>query len=289
MSRCVEVRRARPLLGTIVEITAGGADRHTLERAVARAFDAVARVHRLMSFHEVGSDVSRLNRDAVRVPVAVDAWTHRVLRAAQRIAARTDGLFDCTVAPSLVRWGYLPPHRFGRRADGTWRDIACLSGRRVRFRRPLCIDLGGIAKGFAVDCAVEALAASGASRGVVNAGGDLRLFGPSRRRVHLRRPERPHRLLRLGAFRETALATSATYFTAKTMRRRRVSPLVDPRSRRALTDRRSVSVFARSCLLADALTKPALLSDHPSALLRRFNARAVMLDSVRRRSVRHAH
>ena len=284
MSCCVEVRRARPLLGTIVEVTAGGASRRRLIEAVDGAFARVQRVHALMSFHGSDSDVSRLNREAHRRSVAVHPWTHRVLRAAQRIAARTDGLFDCTVAPSLVRWGYLPQHRFGRATDGTWRDIACLSGRRVRFRRPVCIDLGGIAKGFAVDQAVEALQRRGAAWGCVNAGGDARVFGRRRHTVHLRDPIHPGAFHVLRDLPATALATSATYFSRKRLGRRRLAPIVHPSTDRPYDSAASVSVFASRCLVADALTKPVLLSDRPDAILQRFNARAVVLTPAAARS-----
>ena len=68
----------------------------------------------------------------------------------------TDGIFDITMAGQLVKWNYLPRYgaRFGR---GSWRDIIIEAAGHVRFRRPLLIDFGGIAKGFAVDRAVEIL------------------------------------------------------------------------------------------------------------------------------------
>ena len=76
---CDSVRRARPLLGTFVEISASGTYPGDLHAAVSRAFDIVADVHRLMSFHDRDSDVSRLNREAATRPVAVHPWTYEVL------------------------------------------------------------------------------------------------------------------------------------------------------------------------------------------------------------------
>jgi thiamine biosynthesis lipoprotein len=71
----IEIRRARPLLGTLVEITASGACEAELMHAIDRGFAAVARVERLMSFHRRRSDVGRVNRRAHRVAVRVHPWT----------------------------------------------------------------------------------------------------------------------------------------------------------------------------------------------------------------------
>src|SRR6266702_8988917 len=74
------MRRARPLLGTIVEIEVDGAGPAIAERAIAAAFDAIALVQRLMSFHDCDSDLGRINREAFRTPVRVHPLTARVLR-----------------------------------------------------------------------------------------------------------------------------------------------------------------------------------------------------------------
>src|SRR4051812_20273150 len=107
-SRCVEMRRARPLLGTIVDLQARAADEITLARAFDAAFAAIARVHRLMSFHDPDSDISRLNREAFDRAVIIDGWTWNVLRAAQEFARESDGAFDITVGRLLATWNYLP-------------------------------------------------------------------------------------------------------------------------------------------------------------------------------------
>ena len=101
-SSCSELRRARPLLGTFVDICAGGAGRTALGSAIDAAFCEIAQVHRLMSFHDPESDVSRINRDAWRGAIPVHAHTIRVLRIAHEFSAATGGVFDLTVASHLV-------------------------------------------------------------------------------------------------------------------------------------------------------------------------------------------
>src|SRR5262249_31920306 len=158
-----------------------------------------------------------------------------------------------------------------RRADGE-PALELGPGRRVRFRSPAAIDLGGIAKGFAVDRAVEALRAEGAASGVVNAGGDLRVFGPEPSALHVRHPREPGRLLPFGTLRDAAFATSSDTFTRRRWRGRVVSPLVHPRQGRACARARSASVRAPTCLVADALTKVVMILGRRSAPILRAHA-----------------
>ncbi|PYM17175.1 MAG: hypothetical protein DMD81_10050 [Candidatus Rokuibacteriota bacterium] len=182
------VERARPLLGTYVAIRVSGVPESCAHGAIDAAFDQIALVHHRMSFHEAESDVSRLNENALRHAVQVHPRTYEVLRWAQQIAEASHGWFDVTVARHLVAWGVLPRPRSAYDPDprASWRDIELRRDGAVRFHRPTWIDLGGIAKGYAVDRAVELLRASGVPQGCVNAGGDLRVFGPAAERVRLR-------------------------------------------------------------------------------------------------------
>ncbi len=152
----IEVRRCRPLLGTLVEISCQGSPDD-----INRAFDAIEKVHRLMSFHDPTSDVARMNREASHEPVKVHPWTWRVLKSAQEFSRKSDGVFDITVAWQLVKWDYLPRPNTWVCSDGSWRDIVLGDECIVRFRRPVIVDLGGIAKGFAVDRAVGTLKSNG--------------------------------------------------------------------------------------------------------------------------------
>ena len=272
------VRRARPSLGTFVEITARGDSEVKLHRAIDRAFAAVARVDRQMSFHNAASDISRINCEAFQRKVTVDPWTWRVLRAAQKLSHESDGLFDITVARKLMQWSYLP-RRYQNVSEGNWRDIVLEKNCTVRFRQRVIIDLGGIAKGFAVDRAVEALKRAGVRSGVVNAGGDLRVFGLKSELVHLRRPDEPMQLAGAIKLCDRALATSAIYFTQRRCGRAVESPLLDGRTCRSSRKLISVSVAASACMIADALTKIVfILREKSWPLLARYHADAFLLE-----------
>lgn len=243
-----------------MEIEADGSAPEVLERGIDAAFDAVARVHRLMSFHEEGSDIGRINRYAATEAIAVDAWTIHVLRRALALFEITGGLFDCAVGSELMRCGLLPSQGLDGVEPGTSRSLILLPANRVRLSAPIAIDLGGIAKGFAVDRAVTVLRGHGIRDAVVNAGGDMRVIGASARTIHVRCTGQRPVLQPAGLLQNGAIATSE----APTTIARSVPPV---RSCSRSNGAGSVySVVAPNCLLADALTKVLIQThdtDHP--------------------------
>jgi thiamine biosynthesis lipoprotein len=274
------MRRAQPWLGTLVEITIAD----TLAEADLRScFDAayaeIAAVHRLMSFHDPASDVSRINRAAAGEPVAVHAHTCEVIRCALEIGCASGGIFDVSCAPRLVEWGYLPAPAGVRPAHIPGRPVLAVEdGHSIRKTSAAWIDLGGIAKGYAVDLAVDALRQSGVRSACVNAGGDLRAFGDLAYPVAIRHPRRPQAAAAHVRLHDGALATSGTYFSHKHVDDRECSALVDGAGGRPVTGAFSASVFAPSCMLADALTKVVMAradARHPA--LNQFGASAMVL------------
>ena len=270
--------RARPLLGTLVEIAATGAD---ADQAISQAFNIVAEVHALMSYQDPSSELSRINLSAFEAPVAVHAHTWRVLSAAQELAEASAGLFDITIAPTLTRLGFLPRHTGFPHASrhGDWRHVILLPDQRVLFKRQVCLDLSGIAKGYAVDAAIRALQAAGIQTGRVNAGGDLRVFGNTTQSIHVRAPHTPTQVIALTQLTNGAAATSAAYFSQRLRGQKLVSPLIHPHTRSASTELRSITVLAPNCMYADALTKVVHASpEQATALLARYQARAFILE-----------
>ncbi len=267
----------RPLLGTYVSIEATHAEPHIASAAVDAAFDAIETVHRLMSAFDGNSDVSRINARAHREAVAVHRWTADVLRLSQTLHHDSDGLFDCGIAPHLARWDMLPP-------DTTTCPESSVAHLRideagyVSSSRPVRLDLGGIAKGYAADRAAEAALAAGATGVVVNAGGDLRIVGTAEEVIYLRHPSRPSQVCEAGVLSDGAIATSGTYFSKRQHPSGWVSALVNPLNGQALLDEASYSVIAPRCALADALTKVLALSRNPHhPCLQRHGAQALII------------
>ena len=230
-----------------------------------------------MSFHDRESDVSRLNREAVDHAVAVHPATFEVLRWARTIAEGSDGCFDVTVAAELVRRGILPhpwsPHEPG--PDGSWRDVELLDDGRVHFHRPLWIDLGGIAKGYAVDRAIERLGAYGVTQACVNAGGDLRVMGSATERVRLRPASAPDRPTAVVELANGSLASSSGVVGKRHDLERFPGLHVHRERRRPTGSRTFACVMADRCVIADALTKIVLgTRSRGVVLLRQYRATA---------------
>jgi FAD:protein FMN transferase len=291
------VRRARPLLGTFVEITASHVSLADallavgslaeLEVAVEEAFEAVARVHRLMSFHDPASDLSRLNREAGTNPVTIDAWTFEVLEIAVGLNRHSAGVFDINVAPALQALGLLPDarqyqvqHQVQDSASRRIEDaIELLPGFQVRFRQPCVkIDLGGIAKGFAVDRALDVLRHKGMTQGLVNAGGDLAAFGPQPQTVYIRNPSNPQRLLCSVRVMDGALASSGgriDLFQASGIAN---CAIIDPHTQEPVTAAAGATVAAPTCVVADGLTKVVMIQGADATpLLDRYRASAMLV------------
>jgi FAD:protein FMN transferase len=235
------VRRCRPLLGTFVEITASD------EGLCEAGFSAIVEVQRLLSAHDPASELSAINRTAHLRPVAVHRWTEAVLRRALFWAEASDGTFDPTVGGLMAARGLLPADSGAPAVDplANWHDVRLQDG-AVHFGRPLRLDLGGIAKGFAVDCAVDAMRDAGADCGFVNAGGDVRAFGGSPWTVTIVSPG-SRRPLAIVTLRDAALATSAPHAGRSRLDIRHLLT--------ADGTNISVSIEAPSAMDADALTK----------------------------------
>jgi FAD:protein FMN transferase len=248
-------------LGTFVEIEVAGAEQPRTHAAIAAAFEAVARVHELMSFHEQKSDVSVLNEEAAEGPIAVHPWTFEVLQLAVDLHRRSNGIFDISVAPILQDIGVLPRMDRAASLQAGSDAIQLLPGRRVYFTSSQTrIDLGGIAKGFAVDRAIDALRTHGMPAGLVNAGGDLAVFGQQPFPIHIRDPRNPGQLMCKIALQNGALASSGSRPRLATSSSEPInSAIIDPRARSTVREPCGVTVRAPTCAIADALTKIVMI------------------------------
>ena len=254
------VQRLRVAMGTWTAIEAAAPTQPQAVGAIEAAYRAIANVERRMHPRREGSEVARLNSSTpqTHTPIAESTW--RVLQLAKILHRLCDGAFD----PCL-------PSHPGRLGD------LRLSGPEMSFRSALCqvpiaLDLGGIAKGYAIDRAIEAMLAEGCVSGLVNAGGDLRVFGLSES-VLLRRADGTCDPLVL---RDAAVAV--TDLDVDVRQRPAEHQGYYRRSGRATSPRtRYAAVVAPNAAVADALTKCVLFADARCAerVLRALGARRV--------------
>jgi len=281
--RRVAVTRSIPVMGTVAEVIVVHDSQAEAQAAIDLAFDRLRWVDRTMSRHQSTSDIGRANAGASREPVAVHPATTMVVAEALRWASITDGAYDPGMARVSEVWdvGHRsapPPPEAYRRLAGRhfYRQVGVDRYRGapvLSYDHPdVALDLGGIAKGYGVDLAIEALRSAGIRDAVVNAGGDLYALGRSADgdawRVGVRSPANPSRIEREIALTDEAVATSGDYFQGFEYRGRRYHHILDgttaePRVATAHT----VTVRASRCLDADAAAT-AVFGLEPSAASR---------------------
>jgi FAD:protein FMN transferase len=235
----VPVRRMRMGLGTWVVIEASGCSAACTLQGLEDAFARIRHVEERMHPQRVGSDLLRLRQAPAGAAVAIDPATWAVLHFAQELFELSGGVFD----PCL-------PHSAGRLCDLELSPAADTPWGAAHA--PLHIDCGGIAKGYAVDCALEALRAAGCTSGLVNAGGDLRVYGPRPQALLLRRADGSYVPCELH---EAALAVSDLDAANRPTEHRGYYV----RAAAAARARRYAAVRAPAAMVADALTKCVVL------------------------------
>ena len=245
----------RPLLGTYVEIGCQQTDA-IAEHAIKAAFDTIETIHHLLSFHEHTSELSLINQAQGKV-FSAHRHTLRVLKLAIAMTNASNGLFNCTVGNALIRDNILPnhdllPNKTFPNISGKASDIQ-INGNNVRLRNGIKITLDGIAKGYAVDCAISVMKRYGIKAAWVNAGGDLRVYGDML--LPVQRREIDGAYVNLGGMQNAAIATSIV--------REQYNPSFPSKIFNTFKKPAvgSWTVMAQYAWRADALTKVACLAD----------------------------
>ncbi len=269
--------RTNVLMGTFVTIDAVH-DSPGARDAINRAFEWFREIEAICTRFDETSELRRLcARPGDAVPVS--AILFEAVRFAVAVADDTGGAFDPTIGGAMAARGFDREHRSGRRAapapasaDATYRDILLDAERRtVTLRRPLVLDLGGVAKGLAVDTAARELQPLGGF--AIDAGGDLFLGGTNHRgepwAVGIRHPRLDGELIETLRVSDRAVCTSGNYEKDHVM---------DPRTGALARDVASSTVVAGTAMMADALATAALvLGPGPGiALLERHGADGVI-------------
>src|SRR5262249_3099880 len=174
-----------------------------------------------------------------------------------------------------------PAHDLGPAEAGDFSAVEFLPGNRLAFAARIVLDLGGIAKGFAVDRAIAVLRAHGVREALVNAGGGMRVMGKTPQPISIRHPTEPARLLLAGTLRNGAIATSSPVATLSVVEGREASALISAPTRTPIVERASYSVVAATCVVADALTKVLAQLGRPDApYFKRFGASAIIIPAA---------
>jgi thiamine biosynthesis lipoprotein len=261
------LKREEAIMGTAIAVELWSETAATGEAAIGAVMAEMHRIDRTMSPHKDDSELTRINRGAGAAPVRLSDEMTSLLTRAESFARLTGGAFDITYAAV----GQLYDYREGtkptpealeraRRAVG-WRFLALDRGARtVRFTRPgMRIDLGGFAKGYAVDNAARILRARGIRHAMVSAGGDSRVIGDKRGRpwtIGIRDPRGgPADVVAVLPLEDTSISTSGDYERYFDAGGERFHHLIDPSTGRSPASVRSVTILAEDGLTSEALSK----------------------------------
>ncbi|MBA7672988.1 FAD:protein FMN transferase [subsurface metagenome] len=257
--RVQPLKRTEMIMGTVVEISVIPAD----EEAIKEAFDAIKKVDELMSTYKPESEVSILNRQGEN---QLSPQTSQIIQEAIKFSEMTEGAFDITCRPLINLWNRakkeekIPTLQEIEEAKNlvSYKKIA-LEGDLVKFGQPgMEIDLGGIAKGWAVDKAIQTLRKREVRAALVNAGGDLYALGRrglwKKWEVGIQHPRDQEKILTTIEVSDRGVATSGDYRRYFTLEGRRFSHIVDPRTGETVEEvPMSVTVVAPDATTADAL------------------------------------
>ncbi len=262
--------REEDIMGTRCAVEIWATDRAAGNAAMEAVLADMRRIDALMSTYKPDSEISRVNANAAREPVAITAELFGLLQTAQQYSALSKGAFDITYASV----GYLYDYRQHFHPDE--KSIAAAlptvdyrqlkldpANRTVSFGKPgMRIDLGGIAKGYAVDRGIEILKARGFTHAMVNAGGDTRVSGGRFGKpwvVGIRHPDRKDEVALRIPLTDAAFSTSGDYERFFDEGGVRYHHIIDPKTGHSPHAVRSVTIIASNATRTDGLSKTVFI------------------------------
>jgi thiamine biosynthesis lipoprotein len=260
------MKREEAIMGTLISVELWSDDPAAGEAAIAAVMDEMHRIDRTMSPHKPDSELSRINREAGSQAVAISPEMMYLLERAAWFSQLSNGAFDLTYAAVGRLFDYRLRTRpapaelaKAREAVGYQHLLLDKQAGTVRFARPdVCIDLGGFAKGHAVDNAAAILRRHGIGHANVSAGGDSRVIGDRRGRpwmIGVRDPRRDGEVIAVLPLEDTSISTSGDYERYFIEDGVRFHHLIDPATGKSPDAVRSVTVLAEDGLTTEALSK----------------------------------
>jgi thiamine biosynthesis lipoprotein len=263
----------RLVMGTFARVVAIGANSKIADKAIEAALSEIESVDKLMSDYKSDSEISQVNRDGFVRTVAISEPTYEVLKRSIEFSKLTDGAFDITVGPLVDLWhsakkkNSIPSEEelaAAKTKVGFEKLILDDNNRTAKFAvEGMRLDLGAIAKGYAVDKAIEAMQKAGAVGGMVDIGGDLRCFGKppkgkTKWSVGLQNPDISKNadesdLLLILKLDSAAVATSGDYQQFALIEGKRYSHIINRQTGAGAEGLSSVTIIADNATDADAL------------------------------------
>ncbi len=258
-----------PIMGTRVAVELWAEDASTAQAAMAAVMQEMRRIEDLMSPYIESSELSRMNREAVAQPVAISREMAELLEKSYQISELTDGAFDITYASAGRFYDYREGQRPTTQAleeaikaiDYHYVQLKAGSARNppsVRYlHKGVYVDLGGIAKGYAVDRCIDLLESRGFEEVMVSAGGDSRILGDRRGKpwtVGVKDPRNEEKMAAILPLENTAVSTSGDYERYFERDGVRYHHILNPSTGDSAREVRSVTILGPQATFTDALS-----------------------------------
>jgi len=286
------LRRSENIMGTRVSVELWADDNGRAADCAQRVFDEMRRIDALMSPFRADSEVAAINRNAAIEAVAISPELYDLIERSLEFSRLSDGAFDISFASVGYRYDY----RRGIRPDDDsiqqmidnidYRQIRLENG-RIRFGKPgMRIDLGGIAKGYAVDRSIDLLRDCGITHALVSAGGDSRLLGDRNGRpwmIGIRHPRRDDAIALRLPLENSAISTSGDYERFFISNGKRIHHIINPRTGKSATRSWSSTVIGPDATTTDALSTTLFIlgAEHGLKLIDQLDGLdAIIIDST---------
>ncbi len=266
--RIQPVEQTAVMMDTVVQIAIYDNQRSVaeVEKIIESAFARIKQIERITNDYDDSSSISRVNRVAGWQPVAIDSELVTLITTSERIARLSSGAFDITIGSVKRLWQFTSEHpslpevvAINQALRGVGMQHLRLMGDQLRLAGPgVVLDLGAIAKGYAVDEAIRVLQRHGISDAMVNAGGNLRTLSSELtrglRRVWIKHPRETHRFFGFFPMDAGCVATSGDYERYFVLDSVRYHHILDPKTGYPARGCVSVTIVAPSAMEADALS-----------------------------------
>ena len=269
------------LMGTTVKTTANSPDINNCKQALLAAYEEMHRVENLLSCQKDSSEISEINRAAGIHPVNVSLETLAILKRAKIYSKKYHGVFDVTIGPLSDLWGFsedkeivLPEDKMIKQLTKlvNYDNIIINEKDTTVFlkNKGMAIDLGGIAKGYAIDRGSAVLKEQGITNFILNAGGDIYVSGSKEKgtlwKVGIKHPRNSNKIIADFDLKDYAVATSGDYERFKIINGKRYHHILDPGTGYPGTLSESSTILAPTAEEADATATYVFLLGWEKAL-----------------------
>jgi thiamine biosynthesis lipoprotein len=253
------IKRTKILLGTIAEIQIIDKDEKKAELAIKNAFDEIKRIDDLFSTFNKNSPIWKLNNSSDSI-FHLDGEIYNLILLCDSIYKISESAFDVSLDNLIRAWGFYSKEAVIPKKStidsmlilSCWHNIVILDENKIFRKRKVGLNFGAIAKGYAVDRAIETIKQAGVSQALVNIGGEVKTIGKNWI-VGIQHPRNPQQIIEATIISDNSIATSGDYEQYFEIEGYRYHHIINPNTGYPARGIQSVSIINNNNSFADGL------------------------------------